>query len=363
VPAQEDVVPEAAKVVVPNRRAAVHQPEGPGSAGTLWGLPFDIDEARLIVLPVPWEATASYGEGTARGPQAVLEASVQVDLYDSERPRALEQGIALAPVSEFFEEQAARTRREAKRLIERLSRGGDFDEAVWKEVNRACDAMVRTVKADSERYLEKGKLVAVLGGDHSVPLGLMQALAERHESFGILHIDAHCDLRDAYEGFVHSHASIMRNAIRLESVTRLVQVGVRDYSEEELETVRRSRGRIVLFDDRSVSKRQFAGESWESIAEEMVAELPRDVYVSFDIDGLDPSLCPHTGTPVPGGLGFEQALFLVERVPASGRRIIGFDLCEVAPASDPADEWDANVGARVLYRLSCATISDEVNEE
>jgi agmatinase len=180
----------------------------------------------------------------------------------------------------------------------------------------------------------------------------MQALGERG-SYGILHIDAHSDLRDAYEGFIHSHASIMHNALHIDAISRIVQVGIRDYSEEEVETIRGSGGRVKLFDYRGLARRRFGGESFSSIAEEIVSELPDQVYVSFDIDGLDPALCPGTGTPVPGGLLFEEALYLVERIPASGRRIVGLDLCEVSPGES---EWDANVGARVLYRLCCAAI-------
>lgn len=346
-----------------NRQEPVHEPDGPATAGKLWGLPFDTEDARLVILPVPWEVTVSYAEGTAQGPRAVLDASVQVDLHDSARPNAWKRGIALAPVSRFLTEHGETARREAKRLIERLARGGSFEEEAWSEVNAACEDMVATVREESSKYLDSGKLVSVLGGDHSVALGLMKALAQRHDSFGILHIDAHCDLRNAYEGFVHSHASIMHNAMQLKSVTRLVQVGIRDYSDEEVVVIRRSGGRILMFDDRSIARRRFASETWAGIVEEIVSELPEDVYVSFDIDGLEPALCPHTGTPVPGGLGYEEALFLVEQIPSSGRRIIGFDLCEVAPGSDPNDEWDANVGARVLYRLSCATIPGEVKKK
>ena len=335
----------------------MNEPEGPAAAGKLWGLPFDTEDACLVILPVPWEVTVSYAEGTAQGPRAVIDASVQVDLHDSERPKAWKRGIAVAPISPFLTKLGETTRRKAKCLIERLERGGSFEEEAWREVNAACEDMVTTVNKESSKYLDSGKLVSVLGGDHSVALGLMQALAERHKSFGILHIDAHCDLRNTYEGFVHSHASIMHNAMQLKSATRLVQVGIRDYSDEEVVFIRRGGGRILMFDDRSIARRRFASESWASIVEEIVSKLPEDVYVSFDIDGLDPTLCPHTGTPVPGGLGYEEALFLVEQVVSSGRRIIGFDLCEVAPGSNPNDEWDANVGARVLYRLSCATIS------
>jgi len=331
-------------------------PSAASVSGTLWGLPFDVESARLVVLPVPWEVTVSYGAGAARGPRAVLEASAQVDLYDSERPDAWKQGIAMAPIPDDLEAASSRLREEAAKAIAAFSSGkGKPSSAAVRRVNDGCEVMVSRVRREAKAFLDSGKLVAVLGGDHSVSLGLMQALGERG-SYGILHIDAHSDLRDAYEGFVHSHASIMHNALRIDAVSRLVQVGIRDYSQEEVEAIQKSAGQVKLFDYRSLARRRFAGETWATLVEEMVAELPKEVYVSFDIDGLDPALCPGTGTPVPGGLQLEEALYLIERIPASGRRIVGLDLCEVSPGESEG-EWDANVGARVLYRLCCAALS------
>jgi len=176
----------------------------------------------------------------------------------------------------------------------------------------------------------------------------MQALAEKHTSFGILHIDAHADLREAYEGFEFSHASIMFNALKIPQIKQLVQVGIRDYCEAELQLIQ-SDQRITTYFDRDLKYQQFEGKAWSVICNQIINKLPEKVYLSFDIDGLDPKLCPHTGTPVPGGLEFEQALYLVEKLVNSDRKIIGFDLNEVAPGND---EWDANVGARLLYRLS-----------
>jgi agmatinase len=336
-------------------------PSAVSVSGTLYGLPFDVESARLVVLPVPWEVTVSYGGGAARGPRSILEASGQVDLYDSEHPGAWKQGIAMAEIPSDLEAAGARLREEAAKCIAAISSGKRKPSpSALRRVNDGCEVMVARVRREAKSLLEKGKLVAVLGGDHSVPLGLMQALAETGRSYGILHIDAHCDLREAYEGFVHSHASILYNALGIRAVTRLVQVGIRDYSEEEVETIRKSEGRVRLFDYRALSKRRFAGESWAKLVEEIVAELPGEVYVSFDIDGLDPALCPGTGTPVPGGLSFEEALYLIERIPASGRRIIGLDLCEVSPGkAEDEGEWDANVGARVLYRLCCAALGSD----
>jgi agmatinase len=142
----------------------------------------------------------------------------------------------------------------------------------------------------------------------------------------------------------------MRNvADRIPGVGKLVQVGIRDLSEEELETIDSSNGRIEAFFDVDLKRAQRRGDSWDAIAKKIVATLPSSVYVSFDVDGLDPALCPHTGTPVPGGLQFHEATAILEEVARSGRTIVGFDLNEVSPGED--DDWDANVGARLLYKL------------
>ncbi|HUS63859.1 MAG TPA: arginase family protein, partial [Kofleriaceae bacterium] len=206
------------------------------------------------------------------------------------------------------------------------------------------------LRREVDAWLDRGRLVGVVGGDHAAPLGAIQALARRHPGLGVLHVDAHADLRDAYEGFTWSHASIMFNVVREADVGRLVQVGIRDLCEAEADLIRGSGGRVVTHFDAELKARQYDGEAWGAQCARIVADLPRDVYVSFDIDGLDPTLCPHTGTPVPGGLQFAEAAALVAAVVKSGRRIVGFDLCEVAPGPD-GDEWDANVGMRLLYKL------------
>jgi agmatinase len=217
------------------------------------------------------------------------------------------------------------------------------------KVNTACNGMNSWVKKRALHFMDKNKVVALLGGDHSTPLGLMQALAEKHKSFAILQIDAHADLRDAYEGFEFSHASIMFNALKIPQVKKLVQVGIRDYCEAEANLVKQSKGRVKCFYDRDIKHKQYNGASWADICREIIVSLPDKIYLSFDIDGLDPKLCPNTGTPVAGGFEAEQILFLVKQIAESGRTIIAFDINEVAPGKD---EWDANVGARMLYRIA-----------
>ena len=199
--------------------------------------------------------------------------------------------------------------------------------------------------------------MALLGGDHSTPLGLLQALAEKHPQFGILQIDAHFDLRKAFEGFTHSHASIMYNALDLPQVHKLVQVGIRDYCQEEVDVVAQYPGRIHCFYDRDLRRSVLHGENWWTICKRIVHSLPKEVYISFDIDGLDPSLCPNTGTPVPGGLQWEEVLMLLETIVESGRKIIGFDLVEVSGATE--NEWDAIIGARMLFKLCNLTMASQ----
>ena len=204
-------------------------------------------------------------------------------------------------------------------------------------------------------------MVGLLGGDHSTPLGFFKAIAEKYPDFGILQIDAHMDLRKAYEGFNYSHASIMYNALKeIPQLKKLVQVGIRDYCEEELDIMNDSEGRVVTFFDKDIKERQYEGEIWKTIVDEIVDALPQNVFISFDIDGLNPKLCPHTGTPVQGGFETDQIFYLFKKVLQSGRKLIGFDLNEVGVSHDECDE---NVGERVLYKLcNLLTASNPVGE-
>jgi agmatinase len=218
-----------------------------------------------------------------------------------------------------------------------------------REVNEGSRFMNDWVHAQTSGLLDAGKLVGLIGGDHSTAFGFIKAIAERNPEFGILQIDAHCDLRKSYEGFEYSHASVMYNVLEeLPNVKRLVQLGVRDYGPAEWAYICNSEYRVVTYFDKKIKEREFEGETWRQITDDIISHLPEKVYLSFDIDGLDPKLCPHTGTPVHGGLETEQVYYLIRRILLSGRKLIGFDLCEVGISHN---EWDENVGARVLFKL------------
>jgi agmatinase len=321
---------------------------------TIFGLPFTTDESTVVVMPVPWEVTVSYSPGTAKGPQAIFNASFQVDLYDPYIKDMWKMGIAMEDVPKKLKKKSDKLRKKAEDYISLLEKGEDPQKnkkmkAIRELINEECRELNKWVKGKSLHYLSKKKIIALIGGDHSTPLGLIQALAEKHSDFGILQIDAHADLRDAYEGFEFSHASIMFNALKIPQVKKLVQVGIRDYCEAEVNVVKSSKKRIACFYDRDIKQKQYSGASWKNICDEVIRQLPDKVYLSFDIDGLDPKLCPNTGTPVSGGFETEQVLYLIQRVVESGKQIIAFDINEVAPGDD---EWDANVGARMLYRIA-----------
>ena len=329
-----------------------YDPSGIGvDNGNLLGLPFDYESAQVIVFGVPWEVTVSYRAGTAAAPQRVLEASRQLDVFDFDAPEGWRQGIFMMEISESLRQENQALRQAAMQLIEYLEQGHiiatDSEQSLLLEkINQGCQAMNQWLFEQTQAAMNDGKRVAVIGGDHSVPLGYLQALADRHPNFGILHIDAHADLREAYEGFEFSHASIMFNALKLPQISRLVQVGIRDLCHDEVELIQSSGGRVSAYYDSMLQQKLFAGTPWLELCQQIVAELPQQVYISFDVDGLDPKLCPNTGTPVPGGLELEQTFCLFRELVNSGRQIIGFDVCEVGDG-----EWDSNVGARTVYKL------------
>jgi len=330
----------------------------------IFGLPFSIAEAKLILLPVSWEATTSYGGGTANGPQAIFHASKQVDLFDAELGNFYKAGIAMLEPAQEVWQWNAMAKKAATIVIEGTPTSNDDLNMSLNEVNKLSQLLNHYVYSEVKHLLAQDKLVGIVGGDHSVPFGAIQAMLEKYPQMGILHFDAHADLRCAFEGFDYSHASIMYNVMTKTALSKLVQVGIRDFCEEEFNFIQRNNDKIITFFDAHLHEQKMNGKYWSQICDDIIQHLPQHVYVSFDIDGLDPRFCPHTGTPVPGGLDFGEALYLLKKVVKSGRKIIGFDLNEVSlgtnslsGSNNPAEEWDANVGARLLYKLCGWTLS------
>lgn len=333
-------------------------PNAPAQSGTanIFGLPSTLENSDLVIVPVPWEVTTSYRPGTAEGPQLIFDASMQVDLYDADNPNAWKHGYYMLPISEEIAALSESWRMQAEVLIEAYENGenpeGDPElQELADQVNQASDHLNAWVYGQTKHLLESGKKVGLIGGDHSTPYGFIKALSEKHESFAVLQIDAHADLRQAYEGFTHSHASIMYNVIQDLPHVQLVQVGIRDYCDEEVQYMQAYPERIRTFFDRDIKRKQYEGQTWKDICGDIVASLPDKVYISFDVDGLDPKLCPHTGTPVPGGFEMEQVFYLFHELRQANKQIIGFDINEVSGSASGEETIDAMVGARLLYKL------------
>ncbi|MCC8034444.1 MAG: agmatinase family protein [Rikenellaceae bacterium] len=329
-------------------------PDGTGQDnGNYFGLPFTPKESRLVLLSVPWDVTASYTDGARFGPDAIIGASTQLDLYDPVSPEQWRKGIGTIGIDYGIQEKSQFLREEARKVIKYLEGGGkvtdEYVERRTERINAASAEMNEYVYGSSKKWLEAGKLTGLVGGDHSTPLGLIGALAEKYGTLSILHIDAHADLREKYEGFEYSHASIMYNVItRIPGVESLVQVGVRDLCDSEAQLAATD-PRIRMFHGWELARDGFRGMTWDKQCRRIVENLGENVYISFDIDGLSPLYAPHTGTPVPGGLTFDQAVYLADMAASEGRKVVGFDLCEVAPGKE--GEWDGNAGARILYKL------------
>ncbi|MBK7965323.1 MAG: agmatinase family protein [Bacteroidetes bacterium] len=322
-------------------------------SANVFGLPFTSEESDIILIPVPWEATVSYGGGTSKGPDAIFEASSQVDLLHPEFKDLWKVGISMEKGSNDLAKQSKSLKKNVSKIIDALEKGRDISRdakmmAQLDAVNEGSAVMINEVYRQTSTWLKKGKLVGLVGGDHSTPLGFFKALADKYPTYGILQIDAHMDLRNSFEGFTYSHASIMYNALEISQISKLVQVGIRDFCAEENEYVKKSKSRVEVFSYAEVSKNKFEGVSWKKQCDQIIGALPQHIYISFDIDGLDPKLCPNTGTPVPGGFEFHEITYLLSELAKSKKKIISFDLNEVSPGKD---DWDGNVGARMLFHL------------
>ena len=323
-------------------------------SNNIYGFPTTEEDARLVILPVPWEVTVSYNAGTARASEHIQKASMQVDIFDLDYPDTWKKGFYMRPADKKILMKSDYLRKEAELYIAYISRGEDLKKNSFmckslKDINEGGAFLNEWVYEQTKGLMNRNKLVALLGGDHSISLGYFKAIAEQHGDFGILQIDAHCDLRKCYEDFDYSHASIMYNALEeIPQINKLVQVGVRDYSESEWDYVKASNNRVVTFFDKDIKRKQFEGGNWKHIVEDIVNQLPQKIFLSFDIDGLDPKLCPNSGTPVYGGFETEAVYYLLRKMLESGRQLLGFDLVEVGTGEN---DWDSNVGARVLLKL------------
>ena len=271
------------------------------------------ENARIVLLPAPYEHTVSYGAGTRFGPRAIRRASHYVEFYDEEFDRELcfDVGIATARRVKF----------------------GD----------RVGSKMLARLGAAVDELLEADRFVVTLGGEHSISTAPILSHYRRHPGMSVLHLDAHSDLRDSYEGSRYSHASFMARVIEHVDPTRITQVGIRAQAIEEAVLIRERGVRTFYANE---IRRGVHGDDWIA---RVVETLEQDVYLTFDVDALDPSIMPATGTPEPGGLFYDETLDLLRGVVKSGRRIVGFDVVELAPI-EGLPHPDLLV-ARLIYKI------------
>lgn len=246
------------------------------------------DFSKFDIIPVPLEKTVSYGKGTSMGPQAIIEASNELERYTGKSEPCLD-GIYTHP---------------------------------FLDCNKPIDIVINELQKLTQSVSSKNKIPVILGGEHSITYGAVNGIFKGLElknknEIGILQIDAHADLREKYENEVHSHASVMY--LLSEENYKIAQCGVRALSKEEADN--RRKFQITSYSVEEIKKRD---ELY------LPQNFPKKIYISFDLDGLDPSIMPATGTPVPGGLGFNESLELIHKL-IKDREIVGFDVVELSP--------------------------------
>jgi agmatinase len=271
------------------------------------------DRAKVLIWPVPFEKTVSYGAGTKDGPQAIIDASRNVELFDEEvGGETAEIGIHTLPAI---------------------------------DADREPDEMMLALYRETKRLLKTGKFICMLGGEHSISTPVIKAHQELYPNLSVLQIDAHADLRDQYDGTPHSHASVMRRVVEF---CPIVQVGIRSLSAEEARAIPSLRTRVFFAKD-------IVGRTdW---MDEAVASLTEDVYLTIDVDGLDPSLIPTTGTPEPGGLMWYDVVGLISKA-ARKRRIVGMDVTELS--TSPGNNSPSFLTAKLIYKTLGYVFDDQV---
>jgi agmatinase len=280
------------------------------------------EHARVVVVPIPFDGTTCYRPGTREGPQAIIDASRNLELYDAELRRSPYQvGIHTLRAVEIVQGNAA--------------------------------GMVERVERVIEALLEREKFIVTLGGDHLTSIGVVRAVAKRYPAMSVLQIDAHADLREEYEGSALSSATIMRRV--LDVCPRTAQVGIRSLSESEARLVEERQ--LPMWLASHIHRQTLQGKrDW---IEEVVSQLAGEVYITVDIDAFDPSLVPGTGTPEPGGLGWYDVIDLLAAVTAR-RRVLGFDVVELSPLVE--SHVSPVVAAKLVYKLIGMAVPDAERE-
>jgi len=336
--------------------------------GTYFGMPCRPESAALVLVSAPWDVTAPEGSSSSYAPDAMIEESMRMDLYDPLSPDEWRKGIATADIDYSIHEISQNLRQDVERIRAREEKGGglmggltdDYYARKQRRIDEECRAMNDNIRLQVRDWIEKGKTVGLVGGDQSTVYGALRATAGHEKGLGLLHIDARCRMKSRHEGFEHSCASVIGDAAEtIEGLGRIVHVGVRDFSATEHRMTLESE-RMSMFDSGRMAQMCFEGNTWRQVCDAVTAGLPDAVYIDLDISALSPDNCPHSPEAAAGGLGFSQTICLLDRIAASGRRIAGFALTGVSPASGGC--IDTRIGARLLYRMCGIALRSQNND-
>ncbi len=313
------------------------------------------DRADVVVISTPWSVTSDFGRGATYAPDAIIEASVKSGRYNALSGLSIEGRVATAEIDYDVQELSEQLGREAERVAHYTAAGASIEQVARKieHINEGFSAMHQSTYKQAKLYAGKGKCVGVVGGDHSVAYGAVKAVAECYGGIGVLFIDAHADFREERQ-YRFSHRSIARNIVEdIALVERLVAVGVRDISHDEAVAMQSS-PKCEVFLSEQLAAERFEGRNWGDLCREIVERLPEKVYVSLDIDALKIEFCHNTNAPVPGGMTFDEVVYLINTVVESGRKVVGFDISEIVPSLEYT--MDATVGARLLGKMIVAAL-------
>ncbi len=323
--------------------------------GCYFGIPLAPEDAALVLLSAPWDATASLRSGSSYAPDAIIEASRYVDFYEPLAPNSWLKGIATAPIDYSIQDLSHRLRPDAERVIKLHDELGMsvLDNLMYerrlRRVNEGSVEINNNIYSQASHWFDKGKIVGLVGGDQSVTYGMVKAVGCKYDGVGLVHIDSRCDMHEAYQGFDFSHASTMYNILRdVPQVKKFVSVGVQEFSPIEWERAT-SDSRVKMFTAQDMWREQFEGTTWAKIVNDIINELPENVYLALDIDGLTGECSPNKSRIMTGGMSFHQVVYLMDRIIASGRRIVGFDITEVSPNMD--NKADMRLVARLLFKM------------
>lgn len=315
-----------------------------------------LKQADVVLCLVPWELTITSKAGTAKAPKEILKASCAIDSFDPNYHYQPTIYTNLSPYSTIKKINSTYFSN-SQALIDKIEKGkmlSKTDITTLEDMNKASKIINQLIKDNTHKCLSKNQIPAIIGGDHSSPYGQILTI-QKTEPITIIHIDAHMDLRQNYYGFEFSHASIMYNVEQLPNVKKIIQIGVRDFCSEEKQYADNSE-KIHSITDYEISEQLLTGKNnWHELCQMILNNINNKVYISLDVDGLTLENCPNTGTPVPGGLTYQQVVYLIKQI-ANRHTIVGFDVCETGN-----DHIDCVVSAKLINALCYAAFQSKHN--